>query len=60
MVFHQVLSLFLFSSVQDRTFAAREAFDAFLNQFPYCYGYWKKYADYEQRQSGREMAKDVS
>lgn len=50
------MHLFLF---QEKTFAAREAFDAFLKHFPYCYGYWKKYADYEQHHSGNEMAKEV-
>eukprot|EP00117_Sycon_ciliatum_P029205 scpid36569/ scgid2453/ Pre-mRNA-processing factor 39; PRP39 homolog len=44
---------------QDKTFAAREAFDTFLAKFPFCYGYWKKYADYEQRQSGNATAKEV-
>ncbi|XP_065371560.1 pre-mRNA-processing factor 39 [Calliphora vicina] len=29
--------------------AAREAYDAFLSHYPYCYGYWRKYADYEKR-----------
>eukprot|EP00095_Tigriopus_kingsejongensis_P007494 snap_masked-scaffold580_size130538-processed-gene-0.16 protein:Tk07494 transcript:snap_masked-scaffold580_size130538-processed-gene-0.16-mRNA-1 annotation:"pre-mrna-processing factor 39" len=29
---------------------AREAYDGFLLKYPYCYGYWKKYADYEKRQ----------
>ena len=26
-----------------------EAYDAFLHRYPYCYGYWKKYADFEKR-----------
>uniref|UniRef100_A0A8C7EHI0 Pre-mRNA-processing factor 39 n=1 Tax=Nothoprocta perdicaria TaxID=30464 RepID=A0A8C7EHI0_NOTPE len=29
--------------------AARKAFDAFFSRYPYCYGYWKKYADMERR-----------
>lgn len=29
--------------------AARDAYDAFLGHYPYCYGYWRKYADYEKR-----------
>ncbi|EDW81510.1 uncharacterized protein Dwil_GK12105 [Drosophila willistoni] len=29
--------------------AAREAYDTFLSHYPYCYGYWRKYADYEKR-----------
>lgn len=24
---------------------AQEAFDAFFDHYPYCYGYWKKFAD---------------
>ena len=27
----------------------REAYDAFLFRYPYCYGYWKKYADLEKK-----------
>ncbi|XP_072172767.1 pre-mRNA-processing factor 39-like isoform X1 [Diadema setosum] len=27
----------------------REAFDAFFEHYPYCYGYWKKYADAERK-----------
>ncbi|XP_064621986.1 pre-mRNA-processing factor 39-like [Lineus longissimus] len=40
---------------------AREAFDAFFKQYPYCYGYWKKYADMEKRQgnSNMEVAAEV-
>ncbi|GBP04748.1 Ras-related protein Rab-1A [Eumeta japonica] len=29
--------------------AARAAYDAFLSHYPYCYGYWRKCADYEKR-----------
>jgi pre-mRNA-processing factor 39 len=36
-------------SFQDLIPAAREAYDGFLSRYPYCYGYWKKYADYEKR-----------
>ncbi|XP_074663004.1 pre-mRNA-processing factor 39-like isoform X2 [Tubulanus polymorphus] len=28
---------------------ACEAFDAFFNRYPYCYGYWKKYADLHRK-----------
>ena len=27
----------------------REAYDQFLFRYPYCYGYWKKYADFEKK-----------
>lgn len=36
-------------SIQNHIFAARKAFDAFFARYPYCYGYWKKYADMERR-----------
>ncbi|XP_067400063.1 pre-mRNA-processing factor 39-like isoform X2 [Emydura macquarii macquarii] len=34
---------------ENHIFAARKAFDAFFAHYPYCYGYWKKYADMERR-----------
>lgn len=30
----------------------RAVYDAFLAEFPLCYGYWKKYADHEARLAG--------
>lgn len=38
---------------------AREAYDAFLFRYPYCYGYWKKYADYEKRREHPERCREV-
>ena len=32
----------------------REAYDAFLFRYPYCYGYWKKYADLEKKKGGKD------
>jgi hypothetical protein len=32
-------------------------FDAFLEQFPLCFGYWKKYADLELKKAGAAGAK---
>ena len=37
----------------------REVFDAFLGLYPYCYGYWKKYADLERKHSGNDTARQV-
>ena len=34
-------------------------YDGFLAEFPLCYGYWKKYADAEQRHSSPEAAAAV-
>lgn len=40
--------------------AAREAYDAFLSHYPYCYGYWRKYADYEKRKGNKKKCEEVS
>uniref|UniRef100_A0A8C6VN40 Pre-mRNA-processing factor 39 n=1 Tax=Naja naja TaxID=35670 RepID=A0A8C6VN40_NAJNA len=34
---------------ENHIYAARKAFDNFFLRYPYCYGYWKKYADMERR-----------
>ncbi|XP_049776304.1 pre-mRNA-processing factor 39-like [Schistocerca cancellata] len=39
--------------------AAREAYDAFLSHYPYCYGYWRKYADYEKRKGNKRKCEEV-
>lgn len=40
--------------------ASRKAFDAFFLHYPYCYGYWKKYADIEKKHGYIHMADEVS
>lgn len=39
--------------------ASRTAFDAFFLHYPYCYGYWKKYADIEKKHGYVHMADEV-
>ncbi|XP_035278924.1 pre-mRNA-processing factor 39-like isoform X1 [Anguilla anguilla] len=39
--------------------AAQKAFNAFFARYPYCYGYWKKYADMEKRLDSTQMADEV-
>ncbi|XP_041340803.1 pre-mRNA-processing factor 39-like [Pyrgilauda ruficollis] len=39
--------------------AARRAFDAFLQRYPYCYGYWRKYAELERRLGSARSAQQV-
>ncbi|KAF7804603.1 Pre-mRNA-processing factor 39 [Senna tora] len=34
---------------EDNILKIRKVYDAFLAEFPLCYGYWKKYADHETR-----------
>ena len=37
----------------------REVFNTFLDRYPYCYGYWKKYADFEKRNGTPERVYEV-
>ncbi|XP_022874562.1 pre-mRNA-processing factor 39-like isoform X2 [Olea europaea var. sylvestris] len=37
----------------------RKVYDAFLSEFPLCYGYWKKYADHEARLSSVDKVAEV-
>ena len=39
--------------------AAREAYDSFLKRYPYCYGYWKKWADYEKKKAMKKDCEKV-
>uniref|UniRef100_A0A3P8ZYS7 Pre-mRNA-processing factor 39 n=1 Tax=Esox lucius TaxID=8010 RepID=A0A3P8ZYS7_ESOLU len=39
--------------------AVRAAFDAFFLRYPYCYGYWKKYADIEKKHGNAQVAEEV-
>ncbi|XP_077443464.1 pre-mRNA-processing factor 39 isoform X4 [Stigmatopora argus] len=39
--------------------AVRKSFDVFLLRYPYCYGYWKKYADIEKRHGNIHVAEEV-
>jgi pre-mRNA-processing factor 39 len=37
----------------------RQVYDSFLEKFPLCFGYWKKYADAENTISGPDIAEKV-
>ncbi|XP_029163575.1 pre-mRNA-processing factor 39 isoform X1 [Nylanderia fulva] len=39
--------------------AAREAYTKFLERYPYCYGYWRKFADYEKKKGNPENVQMV-
>nr|XP_046229484.1 pre-mRNA-processing factor 39 [Scatophagus argus] len=39
--------------------AVRKTFDAFFLRYPYCYGYWKKYADIEKKHGNIQAAEMV-
>lgn len=51
--------LLLFLSQNDAE-AAREAYTKFLERYPYCYGYWRKFADYEKKKGNPENVQTVS
>jgi len=37
----------------------RDVLSAFLNRYPYCYGYWKKYCDLEKKRGTLELCNQV-
>ncbi|KAM3603490.1 uncharacterized protein V6R79_023407 [Siganus canaliculatus] len=37
----------------------RKTFDVFFLRYPYCYGYWKKYADIEKKHGNIQVAEEV-
>ncbi|XP_041814326.1 pre-mRNA-processing factor 39 isoform X2 [Chelmon rostratus] len=39
--------------------AVRQSFDVFFLRYPYCYGYWKKYADIEKKHDNIQVAEEV-
>ncbi|KAM4633350.1 pre-mRNA-processing factor 39 [Polymixia lowei] len=39
--------------------AVRKAFDVFFLHYPYCYGYWKKFADIEKKHGNIQVAEEV-
>ena len=45
--------------LQDIPRHARDAFDKFFERFPYCYGYWRKYAEFERKHENLERANTV-
>lgn len=51
--------IFVYFFLQNEIEPAREAYDAFLAHYPYCYGYWRKYADYEKRKGNKKKCEEV-
>ncbi|XP_034999996.1 pre-mRNA-processing factor 39 isoform X1 [Hippoglossus stenolepis] len=39
--------------------SVRTSFDLFFLRYPYCYGYWKKYADIEKKHGNVQVAEEV-
>ncbi|XP_038583103.1 pre-mRNA-processing factor 39 isoform X2 [Micropterus salmoides] len=53
--------VYLLQYVEQENFLAsvRKAFDVFFLRYPYCYGYWKKYADIEKKHGNIQVAEEV-
>ncbi|XWS31371.1 hypothetical protein CRYUN_Cryun23aG0070500 [Craigia yunnanensis] len=45
--------------MQNNILKIRKVYDAFLADFPFCYGYWKKYADHEARIGSMDKVVEV-
>lgn len=43
----------------DDSNSAKDAFDPFLEKFPYCFGYWRKYAEFYKKHNKFEEAIEV-
>lgn len=48
------------SPLQNDLEAVRKSFDIFFLRYPYCYGYWKKYADIEKKHENIQIAEEVN
>ena len=57
--FRKGLIAFIVYFSQNHIPAARKAFDRFFTHYPYCYGYWKKYADLEKRHDNVKQSDEV-
>ncbi|KAI5315686.1 hypothetical protein L3X38_044862 [Prunus dulcis] len=44
---------------EDNILKIQKVYDAFLAEFPLCYGYWKKYADHEARLGSMDKVVEV-
>ncbi|XP_068731526.1 pre-mRNA-processing factor 39-like isoform X2 [Montipora capricornis] len=51
--------LLQFVEQENKLSSARQAFEAFFKRYPYCYGYWKKFADMERKNGNIDRAKEV-
>lgn len=47
------------ASTPEKITRLESVYDSFLSKFPLCFGYWKKYADWELAAHGPESAENV-
>ncbi len=52
-----LLHCVIFNSPQNILEKGREVYEEFFKYYPYCYGYWKKYADLEKKNGNMDLAK---
>lgn len=45
--------------LQNDVAAASEVYDDFLSRYPYCYGYWRKYADYLKKNGQKAKCEEI-
>ncbi|KAJ3606207.1 hypothetical protein NHX12_025727 [Muraenolepis orangiensis] len=57
--FNSWVYLLQFVEQENALLVMRKAFDAFFLHYPYCYGYWKKYADIEKKHENIQVAEEV-
>ncbi|KAK2561143.1 Pre-mRNA-processing factor 39 [Acropora cervicornis] len=50
--------LLQFVEQENKLSSARQAFEAFFKRYPYCYGYWKKFADMERKNGNIDKAQE--
>ncbi|CAL8394432.1 unnamed protein product [Arctogadus glacialis] len=57
--FNSWVYLLQYVEQENALLVVRKAFDAFFLHYPYCYGYWKKYADIEKKHDNIQVAEEV-
>ncbi|KAM9704538.1 pre-mRNA-processing factor 39 [Menidia menidia] len=57
--FNAWVTLLQYVEQENLLIPARKSFDVFFLRYPYCYGYWKKYADLEKKNGNIQVAEEV-
>uniref|UniRef100_A0A3B5QPZ1 Pre-mRNA-processing factor 39 n=1 Tax=Xiphophorus maculatus TaxID=8083 RepID=A0A3B5QPZ1_XIPMA len=57
--FNAWVSVLQYVEQENLLLPARKSFDVFFLRYPYCYGYWKKYADMEKKHGNLQVSEEV-